>query len=290
MSVSRDPSPNPRENTYMMDPESAAEMARLMRQDQLITLGMGGIFPEQTDLSGVHHVLDLACGPGGWALDVAYAYSDMEVVGVDISERMIAYASAQAEVQQRANVSFRVMDILKPLDFPAGSFDLVNARMISGFMMRDKWPVLFQECRRMLRPGGIMRLTDVETGMSNKPHYEKMLQTTTQAMHRLGLNFSPDGMRYGITQMFSYFFRQADLTILGKLAHFIDCSLGTKAHESTCQDMAMAVQMLEPLVVKLQLATLEEWRDICQKGLAEMYEEDFCGGWFSLTMWGSKPA
>lgn len=289
MSVPPDLPAHKQENTYVMDSESAAEMARLLRQDQLVTAGMGGVFPERFDLSGVQHVLDLACGPGGWALEVASTYAEMEVVGVDISERMVAYASAQAEAQQRTNVSFRVMDILKPLDFLEGSFDLLNARMISGFTLREKWPVLFQECRRVLRPGGILRLTDVETGMTNKFHCEKMLQITTQVMHRLGLNFSPDGLRYGIVHMFSSFFRQADLPILGKMAHFTDFSLGTPAHESAYQDFAMAVRMMEPLVVKLQLATLEEWRELSQKGLSEMYEEDFCGGWMSLTMWGRKP-
>lgn len=118
MSASQEPSNDSKNNnTYVIDAESAAEMARLMRQDQLMTSGMGGVLPE-IDLNGVQHVLDLACGPGGWPLEVAYTYSDIEVVGVDISERMIAYASAQAQVQQRANVSFQVMDILKPLAFP----------------------------------------------------------------------------------------------------------------------------------------------------------------------------
>lgn len=66
MSAFQEQSPNQPENTYVIDAESAAEMARLMRQDQLMTAGMGGIFPEQIDLSGVQRVLDLACGPGGW--------------------------------------------------------------------------------------------------------------------------------------------------------------------------------------------------------------------------------
>lgn len=291
MSVSQESSPGGREkNTYIMDPESAAEMARLMRQEQLVTAGMGGIFSEQIDLSGVQRVLDLACGPGGWALEVAYTYSDVEVVGVDISERMIAYASAQAKVQQRTNVDFRVMDILKPLDFPDGSFDLVNARMISGFMLRDKWPLLFQECLRVLRPGGIMRLTELESGMCNKPHFEKILRTMTQTMHRAGMNFSPDGYRYGIIHMLPHFFRQAGLSTLGKMAHVTEFSFGTAAHESTYQDMAVAVQMLEPLVVKMQLSTAQEWRELCQEGLAEMYEEDFCASWVLLTVWGSKQA
>lgn len=278
------------QNTYMLDSESAAEMARLMIQDQDITAGMGGIFPEQTDLSGVQRVLDLACGPGGWPLELAYTYSDMEVVGVDISERMIAYANAQAQVQQRANVSFRVMDILKPLDFPDHFFDLVNARVISTLMPREKWPALFQECLRVLRPGGILRLTEPEGPISNQPHFEKAVYIgVQQAMRRTGLSFSPNGLHHGIIQMLPYFFRQAGLPILGKRAHCIDFSFGTSAHESFSRNLTLILPLLEPLVIKMKTATSEEWRNLTQKAQVEMHKEDFCAALIMVTVWGEKP-
>ena len=34
-------------NVYISDPESGAEMARLIDQDRLITNGMGGLFSER---------------------------------------------------------------------------------------------------------------------------------------------------------------------------------------------------------------------------------------------------
>ena len=71
-------------------------------------------------------------------------------------------------MQQRENVSFQVMNILQPLGFPESSFDLINARLISGFMLRDKWPMFFRECLRVLKLGGILRVTEVEAGMANK--------------------------------------------------------------------------------------------------------------------------
>jgi hypothetical protein len=36
----------PKQNTYVIDPENAGELARLMHQDQMLTRGMGGLFPE----------------------------------------------------------------------------------------------------------------------------------------------------------------------------------------------------------------------------------------------------
>jgi ubiquinone/menaquinone biosynthesis C-methylase UbiE len=280
--------PDEKHNNYVIDAESAAEMTRLMRQDRAMTAGMGGPLPE-IDLNEVQYVLDLACGPGGWPLELAYAYSDIEIVGVDISKRMIAYANTQAQVQQRNNISFRVMDVLKPLDFPDNAFDLVNARFLSSFLRRENWSSLFREILRIVRPGGIVRLTEPEAGMTNKPHLEKALHTGMQAMGRAGLNFSPNGYHYGIVHMLPSFFRQADLHILGQRAHFIEYSFGTEAHESFYHDLTLALQLFEPLVVKMQLATAQEWRELSQRGLAEMYEEDFCAAWMLLTVWGEKP-
>src|SRR6266700_7815889 len=75
------------ESSYIIDAESAAEMARLVSQDRLTTKSMGGLLPEQTDLSSIHRVLDVACGPGGWVLDMAFEHPEVQVVGIDISQR-----------------------------------------------------------------------------------------------------------------------------------------------------------------------------------------------------------
>ncbi|HEX7734415.1 MAG TPA: methyltransferase domain-containing protein [Ktedonobacteraceae bacterium] len=289
MSDAQGPGARKQKNTYVLDAESAAEMARLMRQDRLLTTGMGGVLPEQTDVSGIERVLDLACGPGGWSLEAAYTYSDMKVMGVDISERMITYANAQAQIQQRDNVRFQVMDILKPLTFPAESFDLVNARLVSTFILREQWPRFFQECLRVLRPGGIMRLTEVDLGMSNKPYFEQTFHLLVQVLKRAGMSFSPGGIYHTTVQMLPSLFRQAGLTILGERAHFIEFSAGTAARDSFHANFVMMFQLIEPLLVKMKLATAEEWHALSQKGLAEMYEEDFCAAWMLLTVWGQKP-
>jgi len=91
-----------KDSTYLSDPESGAEMARLIDQDRLITKGMGGLLAELAPemLPRIHRILDVACGPGGWAQEVAYTYPEKEVVGVDISQAMIEYAHAQAQVQE----------------------------------------------------------------------------------------------------------------------------------------------------------------------------------------------
>lgn len=290
MPTTHDQPDDARNERYVLDTESGAEMARLMRQDQLITRGMGGIFPEKIDLQGVKDVLDLACGPGGWVIETAFAYPEMQVVGVDISEKMIAYAKAQAEVQHLANANFRVMNILQPLDFPAASFDLVNERFIVGFMQQQRWPQLVRESLRVLRPGGLLRFTEVELGFANKPFFEKAWWLILQAMGRNGLGFSPHGLHFSIFPMLPKFFRDAGVQDLAKMSHVIEFSAGMEAHDGFYYDFVNAFLALEPFIEKSGLATLEEWRAIAQKGLAEMLEDDFCAVWILLTVWGRKPA
>jgi len=156
--------PPPQGNTYLMDPESAAEMARLMMQDRAFTEAMHGLFPERSSLESIQAILDVACGPGGWTLDVAHTYPDRKVVGIDISTRMIAYAQAQASAQRLSNATFLLMNALEPFKFTEETFDLVNIRAATGFVPRAQWPTLLQNCFRVLRPGGTLRLTEAETG------------------------------------------------------------------------------------------------------------------------------
>lgn len=275
-------------NAYILDTESGAEMTRLMRQDQLITQGMGGIFPEKGDLSGAKQVLDLACGPGGWVLETAFAYPEMQVTGVDISEKMITYAQTQAELQRLPNAHFQVMNVLQPLNFPDASFDLVNARFLVGFLHRDRWPELIRESLRLLRPGGTLRWTEVELNYSNKASYEKAWWVVLQGMSKHGLGFSPHGLHFSIFPMLLRMFRDAGVEQVEKMAHVVDFSAGTVAHEGFYADFVNAFQALEPFLLKSGLVTLQEWREMAQKGLAEMFEDDFNAAWILLTVWGRK--
>jgi ubiquinone/menaquinone biosynthesis C-methylase UbiE len=283
--------PKPNESTYIIDSESGAEMARLMVQDRILTEGMGGLFTELPDdaLVNVHDILDLACGPGGWVLDVAYEYPKINVVGIDISNQLIDYARAQARVRWLSNVSFHVMDILKPLEFDDESIDLINARFLFGVLPKAEWPKLLSECKRVLRPGGIVRLTECEMTLSNSLAFEKLSGMFTRALQLSGHSFSPDGRHVGITPMLGRLLREAGFENLRRKAHMVDASEGMEAYESCFQNYRVACKLIEPFLIKLGLTTQEEFDDIYQQMLNEMSSDGFCAVWFYLTMSGAKP-
>ncbi len=290
MSTPADQSPGESERTYPIDAESEAEMARLIDQDKLMTTAMGGLFPERADLSNVSDILDIACGPGGWVHEVAYSYPQVEVVGIDISQTVINYARAHARVRKLENVHFRVMDALKPLDFPNESFDLVNARTIFAFMPPTAWSGLMQECLRLLRPGGVIRLTEIEWGFSNMPAYERYCGLCSRAMQLAGQSFSPNGLHLGITPMLSRILRDAGCQHIDKKAYILDYSAGTDAHGGFRQNHALTFKLIQPFLIKMKVATQEELDGLYEQALDEMQSDEFCGIWFGLTAWGTKPS
>lgn len=279
-----------RKNSYFIDAENAAEMARLTYQDQLLTRTMGGVLAEQPDLSNIHNVLDIACGPGGWVLDVAHANPRMQVVGIDISQMTIEYARAQTSFQGLNNASFRVMDILKPLDFPDSSFDLINARFITGLMSRTLWPKLVQECMRITRPGGIIRLTEYESTISNSLACEKLYEMLRHAMWMTEQSFSPGGQQVGITPVLGRFLRDAGYINVQRRAHALDSSAGMEEHASQYQNTMVFLKLIQPFLIKMGITTQEEADILYQQALAEMMLNDFSAIMFFLTVWGRKPS
>jgi SAM-dependent methyltransferase len=279
-------------NTYVIDAESAAEQARLLDQDTLLTEAMGGPLSEQGEetLRSVRDVLDIGCGSGGWVQRVARDYPHMHVTGIDLSTTMVAYAQAMAGVMRLDNAHFCVMDATGPLYFPDASFDLVNARLVSGFLLPAHWPLLLAECQRLLRPGGIVRLTEGEWGIVTgaAPAAARLFGLGLDALHRAGRSFSPDGRYQAITPMLRQFLLRAGFGDLRCRSYAIDHSSRTEAHRGFCENYQLLFKLGQPFLLQQGLATQEELDTLYEQALCEMLAEDFGALLFLLTVWGRK--
>lgn len=277
------------ESTYVIEAENAAEMARLTTQDRLVTACMGGPFPPHLNLIVVRSVLDIACGPGGWVFDVAATYPHVIVTGIDISELMVAYAQSQAQVHYAYNTHFKVMNALKPLDFPDNSFDFVNARLLFGFMPPTAWLPLLGECLRILRPGGMVYLTEGEAGITNSPATERITGMVTHALYQAKQSFSPDGRHTSITPMLSRLQREAGFGHIQHTTHMMDYSNDTEAHPGMYQNFMVGYKLIQPFLIKMGMITPEEMERLYQQMLIEMAADDFCAAWYLLSVQGRKP-
>lgn len=275
-------------NSYVGDADSPVELARLMHQDRLLTKELG-LLPEQLSLCNVQSILDIGCGPGGWVLEVAHRFPLVQVTGIDISVRMAEYAQIQAETQGLHNAQFQVMDALKSLSFPENSFDLAHARLISGFMSKDAWPLLLSACKRILRPGGIICLTEGEWGGTNSLAIERFSHALTQALHLAGYGFSPDGHHAGVSFMLRRLLHEAEYHNIQSIAQFLDYSSGTEAHDPFYQNLLVAFKLIQPFLFKMKVMAPEEAEHLYQQLPVEMFSDNFCGMTFFLTAWGEKP-
>jgi len=275
-------------NSYVMPTESAAEMVRLIEQGRMTTSAMGGLLPEEIDLTDMQYVLDVACGPGEWAQEVAFQYPYLHVIGIDISKTMIDYARTSAQVQYLENLTFEIMDATQPLNFPDGSFDIVNARGMIGFLNKDYWPTIMREFARITRPGGFIVLTEADNpGSSNAPAFETLTRFGMEALFHTGHSHHPLGNHFGITPMLGCFLSDAGCQNIQQRAYVVDYSAGAPAHQSMHENMRVGQKLVQPLFIKLGLATQEQLDELYDQSQAEMLSEDFRALLYILRIWGN---
>lgn len=108
-------------------------------------------------IEGARNVLHVGCGIGVGSTSIARKYA-CHVVGVDISEQMIAWSRRRArEARVEARVAFLTADVLA-LPFDAACFDVVFAESVLIFV-EDKAQAI-RECVRVTRPGGYVGLNE----------------------------------------------------------------------------------------------------------------------------------
>jgi 2-polyprenyl-3-methyl-5-hydroxy-6-metoxy-1,4-benzoquinol methylase len=107
-------------------------------------------------LKGDERVLDIATGPGYIA--EAFAGAAREVVGVDLTDAMLAIAKVRTKERGISNVSFRAADA-QSLPFENGVFDVVVCRLALHHLMTPL--EVLREMARVCRTGGTVVVEDI---------------------------------------------------------------------------------------------------------------------------------
>jgi len=102
-------------------------------------------------------LLDVGCGPGTITADLAERIAPGAVTAVDITEKALGPARAEAERRGRSDITFAVADV-HALEFPDDTFDVVHAHQV---LQHVGDPVqALREMRRVCVPGGIVAVRD----------------------------------------------------------------------------------------------------------------------------------
>jgi SAM-dependent methyltransferase len=149
--------------------EDRACFQRITLNEQILNLKLSWLFG-QWNIEGAFflphlrtgmRVLDVGCGPGSITLGLAEAVAPGEVVGVDLQPSQVAKAEALCVSRSVKNAYFEAADVYQ-LPFPDRSFDAVFAHSVLNHLCE---PIqALKEIYRVLRPGGIVGVRDLDWG------------------------------------------------------------------------------------------------------------------------------
>lgn len=280
----------PEQSRYLLDSESAAEMGRLLLQDGILTDGMGGIFPERSDLGSFHHILDVGCGPGGWAMRVARHYPHLRVTAIDISALDISFAQVQAQREAIQNVTFARMDALMPLAYPSEHFDMINVRLAGAWIPYPCWESFLLECRRTLKVGGTLRLVEIDqAGISNSSSFEQFSQMIARLYHEKAYGFSQTGLNFCITPVLKPLLKQTGFISTQHRPFVLPFNPEEPNYGSHIQNTLTAFEQFRPVWLKWGLATEEVLNRLKHNLQEDMQQSWFSSYCYGLIVWGSKP-
>lgn len=236
------------ESSYFVDAEDLVEISRLMNQDRRLTAAVS-LLPPGVDGALLHHVLDIGCGPGGWLLDLIARYPHITGIGIDSSEQMLSTARLlkQAEGQ---HLTFTKIDARQPLPFPDQHFDFIHMRLTQSFLHVQMWESVLSECFRLLRRGGILCITDLETIFSQKPAAETFHSLSYITYQKAHMIFSPSGRSMGLLPALRSLLPQLGFEKPQVQLHALDESQGEPFHQQALENTRILYTRMKGTLVK----------------------------------------
>lgn len=270
-------------------PSSQEEAARLRHLNSLVQRALGGL----PDLSRRKHILDLACGPGGWTLDVGAAYPEQQIIGVDNDPLMIRIAQEQALVAGKdnsslPNVSFQHMLLTPPFPFESDTFDYIHTCGLASFLSRVSWPDFLVESFRLLRPGGTISCTEAELPVTSSAAFERYCTLIAQAYRLSDRNLSGGVRAIGVSAALPYLLRLAGFQHVKVRPAFLDFSADGHEHRSVLQNAVVALRLLQPFLIGASVTTLSEIEALYLQALEDMHAEHFVGSLVLFLVQGEK--
>jgi SAM-dependent methyltransferase len=275
------------------DSENLVEFERRSNKPLLVKHAIGSLLPglADTEIAQICNVLEVGCGPGTWSLEMAQTYYryQMQITGIDTSGLMVARANTETQDRHLDNIRhLQVPSLAGPFAFEDNSFDLISAQFLSLLLDSTSWISLVRECRRMLRSGGWLFLTDFEAGLSNAPAHEELWSLFIQAMHRSGHSFSQSDRHLGLLCEMEPFLFSAGFHDTRCIGHMINYSSGALLHEEWKRDFFLFMKGIQSMLIETGVVTQERLIALYQQQQREMNLQSFHGVLPMLTVWGRK--
>ena len=173
--------------SVMTSPKDSSTDQFLDFQHYIVRHVLGG--NHQAPLTEPRRMLDVGCGTGRWAAEMAAEFPGASVVGLDLVlptnvEPMLAPLGSLA-----GNVAFVEGDALAGLPFADGAFDYVHMALLYSDLPAVHWPGLIREMARVTRPGGWVECVEPgEAIYDPSPAYARSARWINELCRQRGLD------------------------------------------------------------------------------------------------------
>jgi len=132
-------------------------------------------------------LLDVGCGPGSITRGLAQRLAPGEVVGLDLSRETLASAREDAAQRGLTNLTY-VEGSVYQIPFPDASFDVAYAHQVTQHLRKPADAL--GEMLRVLRPGGLVGIRDVDWGTVSywpiDPRIDRFIETHFKTWYQNG--------------------------------------------------------------------------------------------------------
>ncbi len=226
-------------------------------------------------------ILDVGCGPGRWALDMAADRPNATVRGIDLSREMMEYANARARTQNLKNVFFAVQDFLaNELPFPEDSFDLIHVRFAVGWLKKAGWLLLLSRCFVLLKRGGYLVITEGEGMYTTSAALQRLHEMLCEALYASGYGLSLSPRFMGVVAQLGYLLAQTGFQTIGTDVSVLDSSSYHEDHEANRawrESFHALISESSVFLLNSGVTTAEELALVDVQIWRDMYQDDFCG-------------
>lgn len=173
---------------YVM-PKDKVEGDRLNLQHYLLKVAASGNYRAPLR-QAPRAILDVACGTGIWARELAAQYPRARVVGFDYDRTPLDRA---LEVlgpggQFPANFHFVEANMFERFPFEDGEFDYTFSRFLVVATPTDKWLPIAREMLRVTRRGGYVEMVDMQQfPVTRSPAYNRVLEAAADLVQKRGM-------------------------------------------------------------------------------------------------------
>jgi SAM-dependent methyltransferase len=141
----------------------------------------GTILSQSIPLQELKRVLDIFCGPGMWAIDLARAYPALQVTGIDTDLALLRQFRADARVASITNLRVEHVPDLRWLPYVDEYFDCLHIWGSGQKLTAENWLQVLHACQRVLRPGGWLHLESFLMGPGSSPALSQLLDLLREA-------------------------------------------------------------------------------------------------------------